>query len=166
MIIALMQNELFELHFLPGAAVGRGCAWWRQRPISGRYWRPIPPGVDWLVVNDECRDRGLLHGGRRARCAGVAALSRASVFLLTPVRRIRQLEGRREIRQCVSGPGGRHDRRGRYVHGYFVGCSAQGMERKDAMQYAAMAASIAVTRPGAAPHPHDGRSPRAQWRPL
>ena len=35
--------------------------------------------------------------------------------------------------------------------GYFVGCLAQGMERKDAMQYAAMAASIAVTRPGAAP---------------
>ena len=39
---------------------------------------------------------------------------------------------------------------GRLSAPLFLFCLAQGMDRKDAMQYAAMASSIAVTRPGAA----------------
>ena len=150
----LMQNELSNFTYLLRAAVGRGLrVVLNASPISGEVLAADLTGVDWLVVNEiECAaiagcstpEEG--YGALRARYPGLGILltlgSEGSVSWKDGV----------EIRQCaypvqaVDTTGA-----GDTFMGYFVGCLAQGMERKDAMQYAAMAASIAVTRPGAAP---------------
>lgn len=150
----LMQNELSNFTYLLRAAVGRGLrVVLNASPISGEVLAADLTGVDWLVVNEiECAaiagcstpEEG--YAALRARYSGLGILltlgSEGSVSWKDGV----------EIRQCaypvqaVDTTGA-----GDTFMGYFVGCLAQGMERKDAMQYAAMAASIAVTRPGAAP---------------
>ena len=150
----LMQNELSNFTYLLRAAVGRGLrVVLNASPISGEVLAADLTGVDWLVVNEiECAaiagcstpEEG--YAALRARYPGLGILltlgSEGSVSWKDGV----------EIRQCaypvqaVDTTGA-----GDTFMGYFVGCLAQGMERKDAMQYAAMAASIAVTRPGAAP---------------
>ena len=150
----LMQNELSNFTYLLRAAVGRGLrVVLNASPISGEVLAADLTGVDWLVVNEiECAaiagcstpEEG--YAALRARYLGLGILltlgSEGSVSWKDGV----------EIRQCaypvqaVDTTGA-----GDTFMGYFVGCLAQGMERKDAMQYAAMAASIAVTRPGAAP---------------
>ena len=150
----LMQNELSNFTYLLRAAVGRGLrVVLNASPISGEVLAADLTGVDWLVVNEiECAaiagcstpEEG--YTALRARYPGLGILltlgSEGSVSWKDGV----------EIRQCaypvqaVDTTGA-----GDTFMGYFVGCLAQGMERKDAMQYAAMAASIAVTRPGAAP---------------
>ena len=150
----LMQNELSNFTYLLRAAVGRGLrVVLNASPISGEVLAADLTGVDWLVVNEiECAaiagcstpEEG--YAALRARYRGLGILltlgSEGSVSWKDGV----------EIRQCaypvqaVDTTGA-----GDTFMGYFVGCLAQGMERKDAMQYAAMAASIAVTRPGAAP---------------
>ena len=149
-----MQNELSNFTYLLRAAVGRGLrVVLNASPISGEVLAADLTGVDWLVVNEiECAaiagcstpEEG--YAALRARYPGLGILltlgSEGSVSWKDGV----------EIRQCaypvqaVDTTGA-----GDTFMGYFVGCLAQGMERKDAMQYAAMAASIAVTRPGAAP---------------
>ena len=146
-------------HFAPGdylliAAVGRGLrVVLNASPISGEVLAADLTGVDWLVVNEiecaaiaGCSTPEESYAALRARYPGLGILltlgSEGSVSWKDGV----------EIRQCaypvqaVDTTGA-----GDTFMGYFVGCLAQGMERKDAMQYAAMAASIAVTRPGAAP---------------
>lgn len=150
----LMQNELSNFTYLLRAAVGRGLrVVLNASPISGEVLAADLTGVDWLVVNEiECAaiagcstpEEG--YAALRARYSGLGILltlgSEGSVSWKDGV----------EIRQCaypvqaVDTTGA-----GDTFMGYFVGCLAQSMERKDAMQYAAMAASIAVTRPGAAP---------------
>ena len=150
----LMQNELSNFTYLLRAAVGRGLrVVLNASPISGEVLAADLTGVDWLVVNEiECAaiagcstpEEG--YAALRVRYPGLGILltlgSEGSVSWKDGV----------EIRQCaypvqaVDTTGA-----GDTFMGYFVGCLAQGMERKDAMQYAAMAASIAVTRPGAAP---------------
>ena len=150
----LMQNELSNFTYLLRAAVGRGLrVVLNASPISGEVLAADLTGVDWLVVNEiECAaiagcstpEEG--YAALRARYPWLGILltlgSEGSVSWKDGV----------EIRQCaypvqaVDTTGA-----GDTFMGYFVGCLAQGMERKDAMQYAAMAASIAVTRPGAAP---------------
>lgn len=150
----LMQNELSNFTYLLRAAVGRGLrVVLNASPISGEVLAADLTGVDWLVVNEiECAaiagcstpEEG--YAALRTRYPGLGILltlgSEGSVSWKDGV----------EIRQCaypvqaVDTTGA-----GDTFMGYFVGCLAQGMERKDAMQYAAMAASIAVTRPGAAP---------------
>ena len=150
----LMQNELSNFTYLLRAAVGRGLrVVLNASPISEEVLAADLTGVDWLVVNEiECAaiagcsapEEG--YAALRARYPGLGILltlgSEGSVSWKDGV----------EIRQCaypvhaVDTTGA-----GDTFMGYFVGCLAQGMERKDAMQYAAMAASIAVTRPGAAP---------------
>ena len=150
----LMQNELSNFTYLLRAAVGRGLrVVLNASPISEEVLAADLTGVDWLVVNEiECAaiagcstpEEG--YAALRVRYPGLGILltlgSEGSVSWKDGV----------EIRQCaypvqaVDTTGA-----GDTFMGYFVGCLAQGMERKDAMQYAAMAASIAVTRPGAAP---------------
>ena len=149
----LMQNELSNFTYLLRAAVGRGLrVVLNASPISGEVLAADLTGVDWLVVNEiECAaiagcstpEEG--YAALRARYPGLGILltlgSEGSVSWKDGV----------EIRQCaypvqaVDTTGA-----GDTFMGYFVGCLAQGMDRKDAMQYAAMASSIAVTRPGAA----------------
>ena len=150
----LMQNELSNFTYLLRAAVGRGLrVVLNASPISGEVLAADLTGVDWLVVNEiecaaiaGCSTPEESYAALRARYPGLGILltlgSEGSVSWKDGV----------EIRQCaypvqaVDTTGA-----GATFMGYFVGCLAQGMERKDAMQYAAMAASIAVTRPGAAP---------------
>lgn len=150
----LMQNELSNFTYLLRAAVGRGLrVVLNASPISGEVLAADLTGVDWLVVNEiecaaiaGCSTPEESYAALRARYPGLGILltlgSEGSVSWKDGV----------EIRQCaypvqaVDTTGA-----GDTFMGYFVGCLAQGMERKDAMQYAAMAASIAVTRPGAAP---------------
>ena len=150
----LMQNELSNFTYLLRAAVGRGLrVVLNASPISGEVLAADLTGVDWLVVNEiecaaiaGCSTPEEDYAALRARYPGLGILltlgSEGSVSWKDGV----------EIRQCaypvqaVDTTGA-----GDTFMGYFVGCLAQGMERKDAMQYAAMAASIAVTRPGAAP---------------
>ena len=150
----LMQNELSNFTYLLRAAVGRGLrVVLNASPISGEVLAADLTGVDWLVVNEiECAaiagcstpEEG--YAALRARYPGLGIL-----LTLGSEGSVSWKDGA-EIRQCaypvqaVDTPGA-----GDTFMGYFVGCLAQGMERKDAMQYAAMAASIAVTRPGAAP---------------
>lgn len=150
----LMQNELSNFTYLLRAAVGRGLrVVLNASPISEEVLAADLTGVDWLVVNEiecaaiaGCSTPEESYAALRARYPGLGILltlgSEGSVSWKDGV----------EIRQCaypvqaVDTTGA-----GDTFMGYFVGCLAQGMERKDAMQYAAMAASIAVTRPGAAP---------------
>lgn len=150
----LMQNELSNFTYLLRAAVGRGLrVVLNASPISREVLAADLTGVDWLVVNEiecaaiaGCSTPEESYAALRARYPGLGILltlgSEGSVSWKDGV----------EIRQCaypvqaVDTTGA-----GDTFMGYFVGCLAQGMERKDAMQYAAMAASIAVTRPGAAP---------------
>ena len=150
----LMQNELSNFTYLLRAAVGCGLrVVLNASPISGEVLAADLTGVDWLVVNEiecaaiaGCSTPEESYAALRARYPGLGILltlgSEGSVSWKDGV----------EIRQCaypvqaVDTTGA-----GDTFMGYFVGCLAQGMERKDAMQYAAMAASIAVTRPGAAP---------------
>lgn len=150
----LMQNELSNFTYLLRAAVGRGLrVVLNASPISEEVLAADLTGVDWLVVNEiecaaiaGCSTPKEGYAALRARYPGLGILltlgSEGSVSWKDGV----------EIRQCaypvqaVDTTGA-----GDTFMGYFVGCLAQGMERKDAMQYAAMAASIAVTRPGAAP---------------
>ena len=150
----LMQNELSNFTYLLRAAVGRGLrVVLNASPISGEVLAADLTGVDWLVVNEiECAaiagcstaEEG--YAALRARYPGLGIL-----LTLGSEGSVSWKDGA-EIRQCaypvqaVDTTGA-----GDTFMGYFVGCLAQGMERKDAMQYAAMAASIAVTRPGAAP---------------
>lgn len=150
----LMQNELSNFTYLLRAAVGRGLrVVLNASPISEEVLAADLTGVDWLVVNEiecaaiaGCSTPEESYAALRARYPGLGILltlgSEGSVSWKDGV----------EIRQyaypvqAVDTTGA-----GDTFMGYFVGCLAQGMERKDAMQYAAMAASIAVTRPGAAP---------------
>ena len=150
----LMQNELSNFTYLLRAAVGRRLrVVLNASPISGEVLAADLTGVDWLVVNEiECAaiagcstpEEG--YAALRARYPGLGIL-----LTLGSEGSVSWKDGA-EIRQCaypvqaVDTTGA-----GDTFMGYFVGCLAQGMERKDAMQYAAMAASIAVTRPGAAP---------------
>ena len=150
----LMQNELSNFTYLLRAAVGRGLrVVLNASPISGEVLAADLTGVDWLVVNEiECAaiagcstpEEG--YAALRVRYPGLGIL-----LTLGSEGSVSWKDGA-EIRQCaypvqaVDTTGA-----GDTFMGYFVGCLAQGMERKDAMQYAAMAASIAVTRPGAAP---------------
>lgn len=150
----LMQNELSNFTYLLRAAVGRGLrVVLNASPISGEVLAADLTGVDWLVVNEiECAaiagcstpEEG--YAALRAHYPGLGIL-----LTLGSEGSVSWKDGA-EIRQCaypvqaVDTTGA-----GDTFMGYFVGCLAQGMERKDAMQYAAMAASIAVTRPGAAP---------------
>ena len=150
----LMQNELSNFTYLLRAAVGRGLrVVLNASPISGEVLAADLTGVDWLVVNEiECAaiagcstpEEG--YAALRARYPGLGILltlgSEGSVSWKDGV----------EIRQCaypvkaVDTTGA-----GDTFMGYFVGCLAQGMGREAAMQYAAMASAISVTRPGAAP---------------
>lgn len=150
----LMQNELSNFTYLLRAAVGRGLrVVLNASPISGEVLAADLTGVDWLVVNEiECAaiagcstpEEG--YAALRARYPGLG------ILLTLGSEGSASWKDGAEIRQCaypvqaVDTTGA-----GDTFMGYFVGCLAQGMARKDAMQYAAMAASIAVTRPGAAP---------------
>lgn len=150
----LMQNELSNFTYLLRAAVGRGLrVVLNASPISGEVLAADLTGVDWLVVNEiecaaiaGCSTPAEGYAALRARYPGLGIL-----LTLGSEGSVSWKDGA-EIRQCaypvqaVDTTGA-----GDTFMGYFVGCLAQGMERKDAMQYAAMAASIAVTRPGAAP---------------
>ena len=150
----LMQNELSNFTYLLRAAVGRGLrVVLNASPISGEVLAADLTGVDWLVVNEiECAAIAGCSTPEEGYAALRARYPRLGILLTLGSEGSVSWKDGVEIRQCaypvqaVDTTGA-----GDTFMGYFVGCLAQGMERKDAMQYAAMAASIAVTRPGAAP---------------
>ena len=150
----LMQNELSNFTYLLRAAVGRGLrVVLNASPISGEVLAADLTGVDWLVVNEiECAAIAGCSTPEEGYAALWARYPGLGILLTLGSEGSVSWKDGAEIRQCaypvqaVDTTGA-----GDTFMGYFVGCLAQGMERKDAMQYAAMAASIAVTRPGAAP---------------
>lgn len=149
----LLQNEIANLTYLLRAAARRGLrVVLNASPISDELLNADLSGVDWLVVNE-------------IECAAMAGCGDAQAGYETLKQRYPSLgilltlgsEGSvswkdgTEVRQCaypvkaVDTTGA-----GDTFMGYFVGCLAQGMERRAAMQYASMASAISVTRPGAA----------------
>lgn len=149
----LLQNEISNLTYLLQAAKARGLrVALNASPISEELLHADLSGVDWLVVNEiECAQMA----GCETTQAGYAALKarypQLGILLTLGSEGSVSWKDGEEIRQCaypvkaVDTTGA-----GDTFMGYFVGCLAQGMSRKDAMQHAAMASSIGVTRPGAA----------------
>lgn len=149
----LLQNEISNLPYLLRAAAARGLRIvLNASPISEWLLEADLSCLDWLVVNEvecaalaHCDDPDAGYAALRARYPGIGIL-----LTLGESGSVSWKDGE-EIRQqaypvhAVDTTGA-----GDTFMGYFVGCLAQGMDRKDAMQYAAMASSIAVTRPGAA----------------
>ena len=149
----LLQNEISNLPYLLHAAAARGLRIvLNASPISEWLLEEDLSCLDWLVVNEvecmalaHCDDPDEGYAALRARYPGIGIL-----LTLGESGSVSWKDGE-EIRQqaypvhAVDTTGA-----GDTFMGYFVGCLAQGMARKDAMQYAAMASSIAVTRPGAA----------------
>ena len=149
----LLQNEISSLPYLLRAAAARGLRIvLNASPISEWLLEADLSCLDWLVVNEvecaalaHCDDPDASYAALRARYPGIGIL-----LTLGESGSVSWKDGE-EIRQqaypvhAVDTTGA-----GDTFMGYFVGCLAQGMDRKDAMQYAAMASSIAVTRPGAA----------------
>lgn len=149
----LMQNEMSGFSYLLRAAVARGLkVVLNASPVSEDLLQADMTGVEWLIVNEiEC---AAMAGCETAQ-EGYETLkqrypSLGIVLTLGSAGSVSWKDGE-EIRQCaypvqaVDTTGA-----GDTFMGYFTGCIAQGFCRKDAMQYAAMASSIAVTRPGAA----------------
>ena len=150
----LLQNEISNLTYLLRTAVRRGLrVVLNASPVSDELLNADLTGVDWLVVNEiecaamaGCGDVQAGYETLKRRYSGLGILltlgAEGSVSWKDGV----------EIRQCaypvkaVDTTGA-----GDTFMGYFVGCLAQGMGREAAMQYAAMASAISVTRPGAAP---------------
>ena len=150
----LLQNEISNLTYLLRTAVRRGLrVVLNASPVSDELLNTDLTGVDWLVVNEiecaamaGCGDVQAGYETLKRRYSGLGILltlgAEGSVSWKDGV----------EIRQCaypvkaVDTTGA-----GDTFMGYFVGCLAQGMGREAAMQYAAMASAISVTRPGAAP---------------
>ena len=149
----LLQNEISNLPYLLHAAAARGLRIvLNASPISQWLLEEDLSCLDWLVVNEvecmalaHCDDPDEGYAALRARYPGIGIL-----LTLGESGSVSWKDGE-EIRQqaypvhAIDTTGA-----GDTFMGYFVGCLAQGMTRKDAMQYAAMASSIAVTRPGAA----------------
>ena len=149
----LLQNEISNLPYLLRAAAARGLRIvLNASPISEWLLEADLSCLDWLVVNEvecaalaHCDDPDAGYAALRARYPGIGIL-----LTLGESGSVSWKDGE-EIRQqaypvhAVDTTGA-----GDTFMGYFVGCLAQGMDRNDAMQYAAMASSIAVTRPGAA----------------
>ena len=152
--LASIVDELSNFTYLLRAAVGRGLrVVLNASPISEEVLAADLTGVDWLVVNEiECAAIAGCSTPEEGYAALRARYPRLGILLTLGSEGSVSWKDGVEIRQCaypvqaVDTTGA-----GDTFMGYFVGCLAQGMERKDAMQYAAMAASIAVTRPGAAP---------------
>ncbi len=166
----LMQNELSNFTYLLRAAVGRGLrVVLNASPISGEVLAADLTGVDWLVVNEiECAAIAGCSTAGGGLCRAAGALSRARHSADARVRRIRQLEGRRgDPAVRVSGPGGRHDRRGRYVHGVFCRLSGAGHGAEGRHAVCGHGRLHRRYPPRRCPlHPHDGRSPRGSGGPL
>ena len=149
----LLQNEISNLPYLLRAAAARGLRIvLNASPISEWLLEEDLSCLDWLVVNEvecaalaRCEDPDAGYAALKARYPGIGIL-----LTLGKSGSVSWKDGE-EIRQqaypvhAVDTTGA-----GDTFMGYFVGCLAQGMGRKDTMQYAAMASSIAVTRPGAA----------------
>lgn len=149
----LLQNEISALPYLLRAAAARGLRIvLNASPISDWLLTEDLSCLDWLVVNEvecmalaHCGDPDAGYAALKARYPGIGIL-----LTLGKSGSVSWKDGE-EIRQqaypvhAVDTTGA-----GDTFMGYFVGCLAQGMGRKDTMQYAAMASSIAVTRPGAA----------------
>ena len=149
----LLQNEISNLTYLLQAAGARGLrVVLNASPISDELLQADLSGVDWLVVNEiECAQMA----GCEDTWAGYEALRKRwpklGILLTLGAEGSVSWKDGTEIRQCAyrakaidtTGAGDTY-------LGYFAGCLAQGMERQTAMQYAAMASSISVTRAGAA----------------
>lgn len=149
----LLQNEVSRLPYLLHAAAKR-----RLRivlnasPISEELLHAELDALEWLVVNEGecaaiagCEDPQQAFETLKRRYPGIGIL-----LTLGAEGSVSWKDGE-QVRQCaypvraVDTTGA-----GDTFMGYFVGCLAQGLSRASAMQYAAMASSIAVTRPGAA----------------
>ena len=149
----LLQNEIANLTYLLRAAARRGLrVVLNASPISDELLNADLSGVDWLVVNEiEC---AAMAGCDDAQ-AGYEALKQRypslGILLTLGAEGSVSWKDGTELRQCaypvkaVDTTGA-----GDTFMGYFVGCLAQGMDRKAAMQHASMAAALSVTRPGAA----------------
>lgn len=149
----LLQNEISNLPYLLRAAAARGLRIvLNASPISEWLLEADLSCLDWLVVNEvecaalaHCGDPDAGYAALRARYPGIGILLTLGESGSVSWKDSEEIRQQAYPVHAVDTTGA-----GDTFMGYFVGCLAQGMDRKDAMQYAAMASSIAVTRPGAA----------------
>lgn len=149
----LLQNEVSNLPYLLHTAAQRQLrVVLNASPISDELLHADLSGVEWLVVNEgECAAMAGCDEPQQALQTLCARYPTLGVLLTLGADGSVSVKDGQTVRQCaypvraVDTTGA-----GDTFMGYFVGCLAQGLSRAQAMQHAAMASSIAVTRPGAA----------------
>lgn len=149
----MLQNEISSLDYLIEAAGKRGLRIvLNASPVTDALLQLDLSHLEWLVVNEiECaaiagvEDPMQAYAALKTRYPGIGIL-----LTLGSEGSISWKDGQ-ECRQCaypvkaVDTTGA-----GDTFVGYFIGCLTQGMARQDAMRFASLASSIAVTRMGAA----------------
>lgn len=154
----MLQNEISNLHYAVEAAHAKGLhIVLNASPVDPSLLALDFSKLDWLVVNElECA----ALGGRSDVWSAFAALkcrfsSIGILLTLGPGGSLCWKDGQ-ELRQ-MAFPAQVIDTTGAgdtFV-GYFVGCLARGLVCSDSIRLASMAASLSVSRPGAAPSiPH------------
>lgn len=149
----LLQNEVCGLSYLLQAAQQRQLrVVLNASPISDELLHADLSAVQWLVVNEgECAAMAGCDDAQQALGQLCARYPAMGILLTLGSDGSVSVKDGETVRQCaypvqaVDTTGA-----GDTFMGYFVGCLAQGLSRAQAMQHAAMASSIAVTRPGAA----------------
>lgn len=149
----LLQNEVSNLPYMLHAAAQRQLrVVLNASPISQELLHAELSAVEWLVVNEgECAAIAGCDNARQAFDVLHARYPSMGILLTLGAEGSVSVKDAEQVRQCaypvqaVDTTGA-----GDTFMGYFVGCLAQGLSRAEAMQHAAMASSIAVTRPGAA----------------
>lgn len=149
----MLQNEVSHLAYALEAAKKRGLRIvLNASPINDELLGLDLHGVEWIVVNElECMALAGLDDIWAAYEALKARYPECGILLTLGGDGSVSWKDGEEVRQAVY-PAKAVDTTGAgdtFV-GYFVGSLAQGIGRQEAMDLASMAASIAVSRPGAA----------------
>lgn len=150
----MIQNEISNLEYALETACRRGMrVVLNASPINNALLKLDISRLEWLVVNElecsamaRCSDVGQAYEQLKKRFPSIGIL-----LTLGAGGSVSWKDGE-EIRQAAY-PAKAVDTTGAgdtFV-GYFTGMLAQGCSRREAMRLASMAASIAVSRPGAAP---------------
>lgn len=150
----MTQNEISNLAYLLEAAAARGLKIvLNASPINDALLKLDFSRVEWLVVNEiECAAIAGCTDVQEAYETLKTRYPHAGILLTIGADGSVSWKDGEEVRQPAF-PAQAVDTTaaGDTFLGYFVGCLAGGMGRREAMRLASRAASIAVSRPGAAP---------------
>ncbi len=149
----MLQNEISGLSRIISAAHARGLrVVLNASPVNDALLQADLSKLTWLVVNElECMAvagcEGVMEAYEtlKARYPGVGIL-----LTLGSGGSVSWADGEDVRQQAYPARVLDTTGAGDTFAGYFVGCLANGFSRSDAMRFASMAASLAVSRPGAA----------------